>query len=171
VVHILNSKLSYIQPTWNFHVAATDTLGIPQAFHLALLTPLGFSPHMKFTTIYICTLNWRHFAYRTSRTTYICTLTLSTSLVEHIISSIRMTTRSRWNFRIYIAANDLTLYSLSSLYIFVTWGWPTVAETCRQPNKTDTKTVVFWCTYPLPIPIHSSQFIFLHLEFSWLELC
>jgi len=23
------------------------------------------------------------------------------------------------------------------------WGWPAVAETCRQPNKTDTKAVVF----------------------------
>ena len=56
----------------------------------------------------------------------------------------RMTTRSRWKFRICTATNDLTLYSFSSLYIFVTWGWPKVAETCRQPNKTDTKTVVFW---------------------------
>jgi len=27
----------------------------------------------------------------------------------------------------------------------------TVAETCRQPNKTDTKTVVFWRTHPLLI--------------------
>jgi len=99
----------------------------------------------------ICTLNSRHFAYRTSRTTCICTLTLSTLLVEHI-SSIRinrMAKRSRWKFRICITVNDLTLYSFSSLYIFMTWGWPTVAETCRQPNKTDTKTVVFWRTYPL----------------------
>jgi len=32
------------------------------------------------------------------------------------------------------------------------WGWSTVAKTCRrQPNKTDTKTVVFWYTYPLLI--------------------
>jgi len=36
---------------------------------------------------------------------------------------------------------------------FVTWGCPTVAETRRQPNKTDTKTVVFWRTYPLQICI------------------
>ena len=49
--------------------------------------------------------------------------------------------------------NDLILYSFSSLYIFVTWGWPTVAETCPQPNKTDTKTVVFWHTHPLLICI------------------
>ena len=77
----------------------------------------------------------------------------STFPVEHIISSIqinRMTTRSRWKFRICTTTNDLTLYSFS-LYIFVTWGWPTVAETCRQPNKTDTKTAVFWRTYPLLI--------------------
>ena len=62
-----------------------------------------------------------------------------------------MTTRSRWKFRICTTTNDLTLYGFSSLYIFVTSGWPTVAETCRQPNKTDTKTVVFWRTYPLLI--------------------
>ena len=61
-----------------------------------------------------------------------------------------MTTRSRWKFRMCTTTNVLTLYSFSSLYIFVTWGWPTVAETSRQPNKTDTKTVVF-CTYPLLI--------------------
>ena len=29
------------------------------------------------------------------------------------------------------------------LYIFVTRGWLKVAETCRQPNKTDTKTDAF----------------------------
>jgi len=63
----------------------------------------------------------------------------------------RMTTRSCWKFRICAISNDLTLYSFSSLYIFVTWGWPRVAETCRQPNKTDTKTVVFWRTYLLLI--------------------
>ena len=33
----------------------------------------------------------------------------------------------------------------------MTWEWPTVAETCRQPNKQDTKTVVFWRTHPLLI--------------------
>ena len=38
-------------------------------------------------------------------------------------------------------------------FSFVTWGWLTVAETCRQPNKTDTKTVVFWRTYTLLICI------------------
>ena len=64
----------------------------------------------------------------------------------------RMTMRSRWKFRICAISNDLTLYSFSSLYIFVTWGWPTVAETC-QPNKTDTKTVVLWHTYPILICI------------------
>jgi len=47
----------------------------------------------------------------------------------------------------------LTLYRFPSLYIFVTWRWPTVAETCRQHNKTYTKTVVFWRTYPLQICI------------------
>ena len=91
---------------------------------------------------------------RVNSTTCICTLTLSTLLVEHIISSIwinRITTRSRLKFRICITTSDLTLYSFSSLYIFVTWGWPTVAETCRQPNKTDTKTGVFWRIYPLLI--------------------
>ena len=30
--------------------------------------------------------------------------------------------------------NVLILYIFSP-YIFVTWGWPTVAKTCRQPNK------------------------------------
>jgi hypothetical protein len=110
--------------------------------------------YMLYTSyVCVCTLNPRHFAYGTSRTTCICTLTLSTLLVEHIISSIwisRITTRSRWKFRIRTITNDLTLYSFSSLHIFVTWGWPTLAEIC-QPNKTDTKTVVFWCTYPLLI--------------------
>ena len=48
------------------------------------------------------------------------------------------------------------MYIFSSLHIFVTWGWPTVAETRRQPNKTDTKTVVFWRTYPLVICIKHS---------------
>ena len=94
--------------------------------------------------MYIFTLNSRHFAYVTSRTTCVCTLTVSTLLVEHVISSIwinRITTRSCWKFRTFTTTNDLTLYSFSSLYIFVTWGWPTVAETCRrQHNKTDTKT-------------------------------
>jgi len=102
---------------------------------------------------YICTLNTRHFVYVTSRTTCICTLTLSTLQVEHIISSIwikHMKTRSHWKFRI-CTTNDLTLYSFSSLCIFVTWGWPTVAETCRQPNKT--KTVLFLRTFPLLICI------------------
>ena len=56
------------------------------------------------------------------RTTYICTLTQSTLLVEHVISSIWtncITTRSRRQFTICTATNDLTLYSFSSLYIFV----------------------------------------------------
>ena len=45
----------------------------------------------------------------TSRTTCICTLTLSTLLAEHIISSIRINrlTRSRWKFRICTTTNDL----------------------------------------------------------------
>jgi len=83
--------------------------------------------------------------------------TLSTLLVEQVISSIwinRITTRPRWKFTICTATNDLTLYSFSSLYIFATWGWPTVVETFRQPNKTDTKTVVFWRTYLLLICIN-----------------
>jgi hypothetical protein len=46
---------------------------------------------------------------------------------------------------------SLHLFSFPSLYIFVTCWWATVAETCRQPNKTDTKTDMFWRTYPLPI--------------------
>jgi len=65
------------------------------------------------------------------------------------IRTNRTTTRSRWKFRICTTTNDFTLYSLSSLYTFVTWGWPTVAETCCQPNKIDTKTIAFWRTYPL----------------------
>jgi len=70
----------------------------------------------------------------------------------YFISSIRInrrTTRCRWKFRICTTTNDHTLYSFSSLYIFVTWGWPTVAETRRQPNKIDKKTVVFDVPYPL----------------------
>jgi len=73
-----------------------------------------------------------------------------------------MTTRSRWKFRMCTTTNDLTLYSFSSLYIFVTLGWPTVAETCRQPNKTDTKTVVFWRTYPYLILSLSVAFVIQH---------
>jgi len=39
----------------------------------------------------------------------------------------------------------------SSIYTFVTWRWPTVAETCRrQHNKVGYKTVVFWHTPPPP---------------------
>ena len=148
---------SYIQPAWNVHVAAMDvptlrTCSGYQSFPLSTTNPTWFFCLTLSVQPYICTLNSRHFAYRTSCTTCICTLTLSTLLVENIISSIRinrMTTRSRWKFRIYTTTNDLTLYSFSSLYIFVIWGWPTVVKTCRQPNKADTKTVVFWRTYPL----------------------
>ena len=33
----------------------------------------------------------------------------------------------------------------ATIYIFVTWRWPTVAETCRrQHNKVGYKTVAFW---------------------------
>ena len=42
--------------TWNIHVAAMDvpTLRIPQAFHLALLTPLGFfTSHEVYNHIYM----------------------------------------------------------------------------------------------------------------------
>ena len=128
-------------------------------------------------------------------TTHICTLTLSTLLAERFIGSKRINrmTRSRWMFRICTTTNDLTLYSFSSLYIFMTRGlahsgrnmlswrdlvesseyvpqlmilhcivfphytflwpedWPTVAETCRQPNKA--KTVLFWHTYPILISV------------------
>ena len=135
----------------------------------------------------------------------ICTLTLSTSPVAHVISSIwinRTTTRSRCKFRICTATNDLTLYCFSSLYIFVTpltsSGQRSRASWASQPQKSttlspqpggkprkvhknmwwywggkyiyiflwpeggpqwpkhvvslikqDTKTVVFWRTYPL----------------------
>ena len=68
-----------------------------------------------------------------------------------------MTTRSRWKFSICTTTSNLTVYSFSSLYIFVTLGRPTMAETCRQPNKTDTKTVVFWRTYPLLICIKHNR--------------
>ena len=65
--------------------------------------------------------------------------------------------RSRWKFRICTTTNDLILYNFCSLYIFVTWRWPTVAETCRQPNKQDTRTVVFWRTHPLLICPETSR--------------
>ena len=57
---------------------ATNTLGIPQAFHWVLLRPLDFfhiffSQQSKCTT-YICTLNSRHFTHKTSLTTCIYTL-------------------------------------------------------------------------------------------------
>ena len=105
----------------------------------------------KLKALCLCDITYSVYMYRT--------VTLSTMLVESIISSIRInriTTRSRWKFTICTTSIDLTLYSFSSLYIFVTWGWPTVAETCRQPNKTDTKTVVFWLTYTLLICIKHS---------------
>jgi len=114
-----------------------------------------FTPHVKCTTICMY-LNSRHFAYVTPRTACTYTLTLFTLLVEHVISWIRinhMTTRSRWKFTICTANNGLTLYRVSTLYIFVTRGWPTVAETYRQSNKTDRKTVVFWRTFPLLIMV------------------
>ena len=59
---------------------------------------------------YICTLNSRHFPYRTSHTTCVCTL--STSLVKRVIISIRINrmTRSR-KFRACTTTNELTLYS------------------------------------------------------------
>ena len=130
--------------TYQCYGHARDTPGFP----LSTTNPTWFFHLTRSGHLYVCTLNSRHFVYRTSRTICICTLTLSTLLVEHVISSIwinRITTRSRWKFRICTTTNDLTLY------IFVTWGWPTVAETCRQPNKIDTKTVVFWRTEPLLI--------------------
>jgi len=86
-----------------------------------------------------------------------------------------MTTRSRWKFRMCTTTNDLTLYSFSSLYIFVTLGWPPVAETCRQPNKTDTKTVVFWRTYPLLICIKhngdDASKVYTHRIMLWNPFC
>ena len=97
-----------------------------------------FSQQSKCTTyIRVCTLNSRHFTHKTSLTTCIYTLSLSTLPLEYIISfniDNRKTTRSRWKLRIGTTTNVLILYIFSSLCIFVTWGWPTVAETCRQPN-------------------------------------
>jgi len=72
---------------------------------------------------YICTLNSRHFAYVISCTTCICTLTLSTLLVEHIISSIwinRITMRSHWKFAICTTTNDLTCL----VFLHYTFLWP-----------------------------------------------
>jgi len=61
----------------------------------------------------------------TSRTTCtsICTLTLYTLLVEHVISSIwinRITTRSRWKFRMCTTTNDLTCI----VFPHYTFLWP-----------------------------------------------
>jgi len=98
------------------HWRALDTPSFPRS----TTNPTWFfPPNTKCTNI--CTLNSRHFAYRISHATYICALTISTLLVEHIISSIwinRMTTRSRWKFRICTTTNDLTLYSFP-LYTFL----------------------------------------------------
>jgi len=66
-----------------------------------------------------------------------------------------MTTRSPWQFTICTTTNDLTLYSFSWLYIFVTSEWPTVAETCRQANRTYTNTVVL--AYLPPSKLHKTQ--------------
>ena len=107
---------------------ATNTLGIPQAFHWALISPLGF-----FTTIEIyntpCTLNSRHFTHKTSLTTYIYIYILyspSSLPVEYITSfniDNRKTTRSRWKLGI-CTTNVLILYIFSSFYIFVTKDGP-----------------------------------------------
>ena len=56
---------------------ATNTLGIHQTFHWALLPPFGFTQQSKCTT-HICSLNSRHFTHKTSLTTCIYTLSLST---------------------------------------------------------------------------------------------
>jgi len=37
-----------------------------------------------------------------------------------------------------------------TLYIFVSWRWPTVAETCRQLNKYDARQLCFDVPNPLP---------------------
>ena len=91
------------------------------------------------TTVFVSSLlGWRHIY------TYMLH-SLSTLPVECIISfnlDNSKTTRSRWKLKICTTTNVLILYIFSLLYIFVTWGWPTVAETFRHPNKYDTKTVV-----------------------------
>jgi len=75
--------------------------------------------------------------------------------VKYIISfslDNRKTTRPRWKLIICITTYVLIVYSFSSLHIFVTWGWPTVAETCRQPNN---RIIVFFVL----LTVHLSIFI------------
>ena len=52
-----------------------------------------------------------------------------------------------------VRTNDLTLYSFSSLYIFVTWGWPTVAETCCHLIKQIQRQVRFEVPTPFQMCI------------------
>ena len=53
-------------------------------------------------------------------------------------------------------ASSLGVY-FSSIYIFVTSRWPTVAEICRQHNKVWYKAAVFWHTPPPPWAASSSE--------------
>jgi len=104
----------YLLQTHQRHGHARDTPSFP----LSTTNPTWFFHLTWSVQPYICTLNWRHFTYRTSRTRTIRTLILSTLLVENI-SSIRInriTTRSRWKFTICTTTKDLTLYSFSLLY-------------------------------------------------------
>ena len=101
-------------------------LNLPEV-HERKLYPLRYYANCVSTMLTVLILhNVESICFFCSNPVYVL-LTLSTLLVERILSSIRinrMTTKCRWKFRICTATNDLTLYSFSSLYIFVTWGWP-----------------------------------------------
>jgi len=74
-------------------------------------------------------------------------------LTNILLVSIQITTRRDLVESSDLAQQLMFLYCIFSHYtFFVTWRWPTMAETC-QPNKYDTKTVVFWCTHSLVIYI------------------
>ena len=131
---------SYTQPAWNFHVAAMD---VP--------TPLTWLGYSKLSTEHY----YPHLVFHNNRSVqHAYVLTQGTLLIRHHSKHVYIlylyplhpshisfntdnckTTRSLWKLRICTTTNVLILYIFSSFYIFVTWGWPTVAETCRQPNK------------------------------------
>ena len=122
----------YPHPTYwrSFLILSTHLrLGLPSC-----LFPSGFPTKTLYAPLSSAIrATWRHHLQ------HVYILYSLSSLPDEYIISFNIgnckTTRARWKLRIGTTTKVLILYIFPSLYIFVTWRWPTVAETCRQPNK------------------------------------
>jgi len=111
-------KVSFERSPRKLHRRASRKLAIPQpTVWRVLRRRLLFKPHR----LQLVQALWVH-------------LFQSPCIISFNIDNHK-TTRSRWKHRIGTTTNVLILYIFPSLYIFVTWRWPTVVETCRQHNK------------------------------------